>query len=126
MIFFFKQKTAYEIHLDVKYAPLETIDVNEIVANNQPWFNQTLSQINGSVLRVGIIQGEFHWHKHDNDDELFYVVSGTLFVDTERENFELGPNQGVTVPRGVLHRTRAPEKVVMPLIEKAGIQPGGG
>ena len=119
------QTTPYNIHLDVKYPPLETIDVNEIVANNQPWFNQTLSKINESVLRVGIIEGEFHWHKHDNDDELFFVLSGKLFVDTEARTFELGPNEGVTVPRGVLHRTRALEKTVMLMVENAGIQPTG-
>jgi len=117
--------TPYDIHLDVKYAPLETIDVNEIVANNEPWFNQTLSKINDSVLRVGIIEGEFHWHKHEHDDELFYVISGTVFVDTEERTFELGPNEGVTVPRGVMHRTRAPQKAVMLMVENAGIQPTG-
>jgi mannose-6-phosphate isomerase-like protein (cupin superfamily) len=115
----------YTFNLDVKFAPLETIDVNEIVARNKPWFNQTLSQINGSVLRVGIVEGEFHWHKHDDDDELFFVLSGKLFVDTERGNFELGPNQGVTVPKGILHRTRAMEKTVMLMVENAGIQPAG-
>lgn len=115
----------YTFNLDVKFAPLETIDVNEIVRANKPWFNQTLSQINGSVLRVGIIEGEFHWHKHEEEDELFFVLSGKLFVDTERGNFELGPNQGVTVPRGVLHRTRALEKTVMLMVETAGIQPAG-
>lgn len=116
----------YNFNLDIKYPPLETIDVNEVVANNtEQWFNQTLTQINDSVLRVGIIQGEFHWHKHEQDDELFYVISGTLFVDTEAKTFELGPNQGVTVPKGVLHRTRAPEKVVMLMVENAGIKPAG-
>ena len=116
----------YHFNLDIKYPPLETIDVNEIVANNtEQWFNQTLTKINDSVLRVGIIQGEFHWHKHDNDDELFFVLSGNLFVDTEERIFSLGPNQGVTVPKGVMHRTRAPEKVVMLMVENAGIQPAG-
>jgi mannose-6-phosphate isomerase-like protein (cupin superfamily) len=116
----------YHFNLDIKYPPLEKIDVNDVVAKNQEqWFNQTLSKINDSVLRVGIIQGEFHWHKHDNDDELFYVVSGKLYVDTENGNFELGPNEGVTVPRGVMHRTRAEEKTVMLMIENAGIQPAG-
>jgi mannose-6-phosphate isomerase-like protein (cupin superfamily) len=116
----------YKFNLDVKFAPLEKIDVNDVVEQcKEQWFNQTLSQVNGSVLRIGIVQGEFHWHKHDDNDELFYVLSGHLFVDTERGNFELGPNEGVTVPRGVLHRTRAPEKVVMLMVENAGILPAG-
>jgi mannose-6-phosphate isomerase-like protein (cupin superfamily) len=116
----------YNINLGIKHRPLETIDVNEIVADcHDQWFNQTLTQVNGSVVRVGIVEGEFHWHKHDDDDELFFVLSGTLFVDTENRTFELGPNQGVTVPKGVLHRTRAPRKVVMLMVENAGIQPVG-
>ena len=116
----------YNINLDVKYAPLETIDVNEIVANcKEQWFNQTLTQVNGSVARVGIFEGEFHWHKHDNDDELFFVLSGTLLVDIEGHTFELSPNQGVTIPKGVMHRTRAPQKVVALMVENAGIQPTG-
>ena len=120
------EQPKYNFNLDIKYAPLEKIDVNAVIAaNKEQWFNQTLSQINGSVLRVGIIHGEFHWHKHDNDDELFYVVSGKLYVDTERGNFELSPNEGVTVPKGVMHRTRAPEQVVMLMVENAGIQPAG-
>src|SRR5207302_7782630 len=103
------QRPDYKFNLDIKYSPLEKIDVNEVVANNkEQWFNQTLSKINDSVLRVGIIHGEFHWHKHEDDDELFYVISGNLFVDTEERTFQLGPNQGVTVPKGVMHRTRAP------------------
>jgi mannose-6-phosphate isomerase-like protein (cupin superfamily) len=116
----------YHFNLDIKFASLETIDVNAIVAScHDEWFNQTLAQVNGSVVRVGIIHGEFHWHKHDDDDELFFVLSGKLFVDTERGNFELGPNEGVTVPKGILHRTRAPEKVVILMVENAGIQPAG-
>lgn len=121
-----EQRPNYNFNLDIKYAPLEKIDLNAVVAaNKEQWFNQTLTKINDSVLRVGIIQGEFHWHKHDNDDELFYVISGTLFVDTEQGNFTLGPNEGVTVPKGVMHRTRAPEQVVMLMVENAGIQPAG-
>jgi mannose-6-phosphate isomerase-like protein (cupin superfamily) len=120
------ERPDYKFNLDIKYAPLEKIDVNKVVAqNSEQWFNQTLSKINDSVLRIGIVQGEFHWHKHESDDELFYVISGKLFVDTEQGNFELGPNEGVTVPRGVLHRTRAEEKTVMLMIENAGIQPAG-
>ncbi len=116
----------YNFNLDIKYPPLETIDVNDVIAkNSEKWFNQTLTKINDSVLRVGIIQGEFHWHKHDNDDELFFVLSGNLLVDTEEKTFELGPNQGVTVPKGVMHRTRAPEQVVMLMVENAGIKPAG-
>lgn len=116
----------YNIHLDVKYKPLEKIDLQEIVNNcKDTWFNQTLTKVNDSVVRIGIIEGEFHWHKHDNDDEFFYVVQGCLFVDLEDRTFELFPGQGITVPKGVVHRTRAPKKTVMLMVETSSIEPTG-
>lgn len=116
----------YKIHLDVRHSHLEVIDVPEIVAAcTDPWWNQTLTQVNESVVRLGIIQGEFHWHKHDNDDEFFYVVEGRLFIDLEDRTIELGPNQGVTITKGVMHRPRAPQKVVMLMVETSAIVPTG-
>ena len=118
--------TDYNINLNVKYSHLDLIDVNKIVkANKEKWFNQTLTQVNDSVVRVGIIQGEFHFHKHDNDDEFFFVLEGKLYIDFEDRTIELGPDQGITISRGVVHRTRAPEKVVMLMVENASIQPTG-
>ncbi|MEN8151552.1 MAG: cupin domain-containing protein [Planctomycetota bacterium] len=88
-------------------------------------WNQSLVRVNDCVLRLGIVRGEFHWHRHEDEDEVFYVVSGTLLLDLEGETVELGPGQGMMVPRGVLHRTRAPEKVVMLMTEGAGVDPEG-
>lgn len=115
----------YSIHLDVKYAPLELIDIPQLDAANQPWYNQTLTRVNDSVVRLGILHGEFHWHKHDDEDEFFYVVEGLLLVDLEGRTVELGPRQGVTVPKGFLHRTRAPERTVVLMVEGAGVTPTG-
>jgi oxalate decarboxylase/phosphoglucose isomerase-like protein (cupin superfamily) len=116
----------YETRLDIAFQPLELIDVNALAeACQYKWFNQTLCQVNGSVVRVGVVHGEYHWHKHDNDDEFFYVVEGKLFVDLEGRTIELAPGQGVVVPRGVLHRTRAEERTVMLMMENAGIIPTG-
>jgi mannose-6-phosphate isomerase-like protein (cupin superfamily) len=116
----------YSINLDVRYAPLEVIDTRSIVdATAEPWFNQTLSRVNDCVVRLGIFHGEFHWHNHDHEDELFYVVEGTLLVDLEDRTVELGLWQGITVPRGVLHRTRAPERAVVLMVEGAGVVPTG-
>ena len=89
------------------------------------WFNQTLTEVNGSVVRVGIIEGEYHWHKHENDDEFFFVLEGKLLVDLEDRTIELNPGQGVTVTRNVRHRTRALQKTVMLMIENKGIIPTG-
>jgi len=116
----------YKIDLSIRHSHLEVIDVPEIVAAcTDPWWNQTLTQVNDSVVRLGIIQGEFHWHKHDNDDEFFYVVEGRLFIDLEDRTIELGPNQGVTITKGVMHRPRAPQKVVMLMVETSSIVPTG-
>jgi mannose-6-phosphate isomerase-like protein (cupin superfamily) len=77
------------------------------------------------VVRLGVLQGEFHWHKHDEEDEFFYVVEGWLLIDLEGWTIELRPQQGFTVPRGVRHRTRALERTVVLMIEGAGVVPTG-
>ena len=119
-------QSKYNINLDVKYKHLEKIDVNSIVnANKEKWFNQTLTQVNNSLVRLGILEGEFHWHKHDNDDEFFFVLEGTLFIDLEDRTIELNPNQGVTIPKGVMHKPRAPQKAVVLMVETVDIKPTG-
>lgn len=116
----------YDINLGIEYGYSKRFDIPEIVAAcDHPWFNQTLTQVNDCVVRLGIVQGEFHWHSHDEEDELFFVLEGTLLLDLEGETIELGPHQGYTVPKGVRHRTRAPEKVVMLMMERAGVDPRG-
>lgn len=116
----------YNINLDVKYDHLELIDVPAIVAGcTEQWFNQTLTQVNDSVVRLGIIQGEFHWHKHVNDDEFFFVLEGNLQIDLEGRTIELKPGQGVTIPKNVMHRPRAPLKTVMLMVETSNIKPTG-
>jgi mannose-6-phosphate isomerase-like protein (cupin superfamily) len=116
----------YATHLDVKYGPLEVVDVSGLAAAcRDTWYNQTLCQVNGSVVRLGVIQGEYHWHKHDADDEFFFVLEGRLFVDLEGRSFDLGPRKGVVVPRGTVHRTRAPERTIILMVENAGIVPTG-
>jgi mannose-6-phosphate isomerase-like protein (cupin superfamily) len=121
-----EQVFPYVTRLDIKFDALQTIDINEMVREcTDKWFNQTLTKVNDSVVRVGIVEGEYHWHKHDKDDEFFFVLSGQLFVDLEDRTIELNPNQGVTVPHGVVHRTRAPQKTVMLMVETSEIQPTG-
>jgi mannose-6-phosphate isomerase-like protein (cupin superfamily) len=118
--------TEYSIHTHVKYGPLETIDVGRLADEcAERWWNQTLCRVNDSVARLGVFEGEFHWHKHDREDELFYVLEGRLLVDLEGRTVELGPRQGLMVPRGVTHRTRAPERTVVLMVESATIVPTG-
>jgi mannose-6-phosphate isomerase-like protein (cupin superfamily) len=116
----------YVTKLDVRFKHFDLIDIPSIVRETKDkWFNETLTKVNDSVVRVGIVQGEYHWHKHDKDDEFFFVLQGKLFVDLEDRTIELNPNQGVSVSRGVVHRTRAPEKTVMLMVETSTIQPTG-
>ena len=116
----------YTTRLDVKFNHFEIIDVPSLVKEcTDKWFNQTLAKVNDSVVRIGIIQGEYHWHKHDDDDEFFFVLQGQLLIDLEGRTIELNPLQGVTISKGVRHRTRAPKKTVMLMMETSTIQPTG-
>src|SRR5215831_14003003 len=112
----------YAINLNARFGPLELIDIASLAeACKDRWYNQTLCQVNDSVVRLGVVQGEFHWHKHDKEDEFFYVVEGRFLIDLEGRTVELAPQQAFTVPRGVLHRTRAPERAVILMMEGAGV-----
>ena len=116
----------YVTKLDIKYNHFELIDLPEIVKNcKDKWYNETLTKVNDSVVRCAIVEGEYHWHKHDNDDEFFFVLEGKLLVDLEEMTIELNPWQGVTVSRGIMHRTRAPQKTVMLMVETHAIIPTG-
>jgi mannose-6-phosphate isomerase-like protein (cupin superfamily) len=125
-----KEFDKYNINLDVKYNHLELIDITMVVSENkEKWFNQTLTQVNDSVVRIGIIEGEFHWHKHDDEDEFFFVLEGKLFIDVKEnekeKTIELDPMQGTTITKGVLHKPRAPKKTVMLMFETNTIRPTG-
>jgi mannose-6-phosphate isomerase-like protein (cupin superfamily) len=121
-----EEKFNYVTKLDVKFDHLERIDVNRMVSEcKDKWFNQTLTNVNESVVRIGIVEGEYHWHKHDNDDEFFFVLEGQLLIDLEDQTIELNPNQGVTITKGIMHRPRAPKKTVMLMVETSAIQPTG-
>ena len=116
----------YATHLDVKFPALQVIDTAEVAAAvTDKWYNQTLCKVNDSVVRLGVMQGEYHWHKHDDLDEFFFVLDGIFLIDLESETVELKPRQGYVVPRGVVHRTRAPEKAVILMVEGEEIVPTG-
>ena len=116
----------YLTRLDILHGPLEVVDVQALItACTHPWYNQTLCKVNDSVVRLGIVEGEYHWHKHDDEDEFFYVVEGRFLIDLEDRTVDLGPRQGFVVPKGVRHRPRAPERTVILMVEGAGIVPTG-
>ncbi|MBV8032182.1 MAG: cupin domain-containing protein [Betaproteobacteria bacterium] len=116
----------YATYLDIKFPALETVDVNALVdACEHRWYNQTLCKVNDSVVRLGVLEGEYHWHRHEKDDEFFFVLDGHFIIDLEGRSVDLRPREGFVVPRGVLHRTRAPERSVILMVETASIVPTG-
>lgn len=118
--------TEYQINLEPKFAQLQHIDVGAESAAVEPWFNQTLTTVNDSVVRLGVVEGTFHWHRHDDEDEFFLVLEGCLEIDVEeRDPIILLPKQGVTIPKGVMHRPRAAMRTVLIMVESAGISPTG-
>ena len=116
----------YSINREVQFGPLTLIDIPKIIeASKKDWQNYSLCEVNDCVVRIGIIHGDFHWHKHINEDEFFYVVDGLLHVDIENESFEIEPGQGLMIPRGTEHRTRAPKRTVILMVEGAEVKPTG-
>ncbi len=117
---------SYNTRLNVLHGPLELIDVPRLVAACQDqWFNQTLCRVDEAVVRLGVVEGEYHWHHHDNEDEFFYVVSGRFLIDLENRTLDLTAGKSVVIPKGVKHRPRAPERTVILMVERAGIIPTG-
>jgi mannose-6-phosphate isomerase-like protein (cupin superfamily) len=124
----------YATHLDVRFPALEKIELDPLIAAvRDSWYNQTLCKVNDSVVRIGVIDGEYHWHKHDRDDEFFFVLEGRFLIDLEPATdgttpgrvIELRPREGFVVPKGVVHRTRAPERSVILMVETATVVPTG-
>ncbi|MFX0076592.1 MAG: cupin domain-containing protein [Candidatus Hermodarchaeota archaeon] len=118
--------TKYSIDLEVKFGPLEIIDVAKLIEeSSEKWQNLSLCTVNNSVIRLAVIEGEFHWHKHDKEDEFFFVLDGLLLIDLEGRVIEVKPKQGFIVPKGVLHKTRAPSKTSVLVIEDSTVKPTG-
>ena len=120
------EPTDYNINLDIRYGYKTLVDIPALVEScTEKWFNQSLTEVNDSVVRIGVLEGEFHFHKHDEEDEFFLVLEGRMLLDVEDETIELQPHQGYTVPKGVMHRPRCPERVVVLMVEKSSVTPTG-
>ena len=121
------EKYPYVNHMNILHKSLELIDIKSLVSQcTDQWYNQTLCKVNDSVVRLGILHGEYHWHKHDKEDEFFFTLDGQLIIDVkDDESVTLDQHQGYVVPRGIFHKTRAPEKTVVLMIETANIVPTG-
>src|SRR6202011_3023590 len=116
----------FKVNEDVKYGMLRVVDIPAEVSSNEPWFNQTLTTVNDAVVRLGIFEGEFPWHKHTEQDEFFLVLDGEIFLDVEgSEPVHLRARQGFTVPKGGVHRPRSPQRSTVLMVESLGIVPTG-
>ena len=115
----------YDISKDVLFAPLKKMDITGVAAANTPWWNRTLSEVNDAVVRLAVMEGDFHWHKHDEEDEFFYVLEGALTIELEDGEVHLDPGQGVTVPRGKMHFPHAHGRTVVLMVEKGTVIPTG-
>lgn len=121
-----ENNSKYSIDLEVKFKPLKIIDIPNLIEEcDKKWQNMSLCSVNDSVIRLAVIEGEFHWHKHDKEDEFFFVIEGLLLIDLEENVVELRPKQGFTIPKGVLHRTRAPARTSVLIIEDYTVKPTG-
>ncbi len=115
-----------ELADDEVFGHLQLIDIPAEAAAHEPWFNETLTSVNDAVVRLGVIDGDFHWHKHDQQDEFFLVLDGELLIDIAgADTITLARHQGCTVPKGVVHRTRAPRRSTILMVEAAGVVPVG-
>jgi len=110
-----------------KYGQLAQIDIAAEGEGYEPWVNQTLTSVNDCVVRLAVIERELvDWHSHEHEDEFFLVLEGRLELEVEgRRPFLLGVHQGVTIPRGVVHRPRAHGRTVLLLVEPATVIPTG-
>ncbi len=120
------EKKDFNMRMDYKYSPLEKISIAETISGQTDfWFNQTLCKVNGSILRIGVFEGDFPMHKHDQDDEVFFVLEGSIIIESENGNFTLNQHEGICVPKGVMHRPIAPQKAVVLMVENDGLNPFG-
>ncbi len=118
-----EHRTRYSINYLPLFSALRTIDVGELAKRvTEPWYNQTLTEVGGVAIRLGVMQGQFHWHKHDEQDEFFFLLDGVFVIELEgRDPVELRPWQAFTVPAGMRHRPVVPVRSTVLMIERANV-----
>jgi mannose-6-phosphate isomerase-like protein (cupin superfamily) len=115
----------YDIQTEILFDKGELIDVRAVGSAQAPWWNRTLCAVNDAWVRLGVMEGDFHWHKHEAEDEFFLVLEGHLDIELEDRTVELSPGKAFTVPRGVMHFPHARRRAVVLMIERAGVIPTG-
>jgi mannose-6-phosphate isomerase-like protein (cupin superfamily) len=100
---------------------MEKITIAEKLALfNTHWDPKIVGELNGQHVKLVKFQGEFVWHKHDAEDELFYVLEGKFNMEFRDKTVEINQNEFIIVPKGVEHRPVAREEVSVMLFEPAG------
>jgi len=121
-----EEPTRYTIHDEPLFGLLEVMDVQKVIdETDEPWVNWTLCRVNDSLIRLGVLHGEFHWHQHEDEDEFFLLLDGDFRIELEDRTVELKPRQAFTVPKGVMHRPVVPVRSAVLMIETAGVVPTG-
>lgn len=100
---------------------IETINIiQKFSLFSEPWNPKIIAELNGQHVKLARLKGEFTWHKHEHEDELFLVISGTLSMELRDKTLEIQPNELIVIPRGVEHKPVAQGEVLVLLFEPAG------
>jgi mannose-6-phosphate isomerase-like protein (cupin superfamily) len=115
--------TGYAINYQPLADVLQVLDVQHLIdTTTEAWYNQTLCRVGDVVVRLGVMHGEYHWHKHDEQDEFFFVLDGLFRIELDgMDPVELHPRQAFTVPKGLLHRPVVPQRSALLMIERADV-----
>ena len=84
---------------------------------NEYWSPKIVGELNGSYIKLAKLKGEFDWHHHENEEEMFLVVKGELIIKFRDEDIAINAGEFIVIPRGVEHLPVAPEEVYVMLIE---------
>ena len=106
---------------------MEVVNINQKFTQfTDQWSPKIIGQLNGQDVKLAKLQGEFVWHDHANEDEMFMVMKGKLIIEFRDKTVELNEGEMIVVPRGVEHRPIAEEEVWIMLFEPSDIKHTGG
>ncbi len=108
-----------DVHL-YKTLPMQKVNISEKLSMFSDYYNpRIVGELNGQHVKLVKLKGEFVWHKHDNEDELFYILEGTLKMELRDKTIEIHKNEFLIVPKGMEHKPVADGEVSILLFEPA-------
>jgi len=94
--------------------------------NSRPWYPVDVARVNDQVVRMALVNGEYHWHKHENEDELFYVLSGEMTIQIkDKEDIKLKEGEIVVIPKGVEHCPKSSQDTYILMFEPYSLKSEG-